>query len=182
VHERANPQPGGRRSLFTRATASEMARLGLALVPQGRDLFATFSVEETLIAGASAARGRSPGRLVDIYNLFPRLSERRRQLAGTLSGGEQQMLAIGRALMSSPLLLLLDEPSAGLAPGIIGHLVDALREIRRRGLTLLIVEQNLELVEAIADRCLVMSAGVLRWSGPMKDAISNEAIREAYFA
>jgi len=166
----------------TRATASEMARRGLALVPQTRDLFATFSVEETLVAGASAARGRDAGRLVDIYDLFPRLSERRWQLAGTLSGGEQQMLAIGRALMSSPILLVLDEPSSGLAPAIIGDLVDALCEIRRRGLTLLVVEQNLELAEAIADRCVVMSAGVLRWAGPMENAIANEAIREAYFA
>jgi branched-chain amino acid transport system ATP-binding protein len=180
------PKHGGRVRFnaddVTSASASEMARRGLALVPQGRDLFPTFSIEETLLAGASAARGRPPGRLADIYDLFPHLSERRRQLAGTLSGGEQQMLAIGRALMSSPLLLLLDEPSAGLAPGILGQLVGALREIRRRGLTVLIVEQNLELAEAVADRCLVMSAGVLRWAGPMQDALSNEAIREAYFA
>jgi branched-chain amino acid transport system ATP-binding protein len=180
------PKQGGRVRFnaqnVTRATASEMARRGLALVPQTRDLFPTFNVEETLLAGASAARDREAGRLVDIYNLFPRLSERRWQLAGTLSGGEQQMLAIGRALMSSPILLVLDEPSGGLAPAIIGDLVDALCEIRRRGLTLLVVEQNLELAEAIADRCVVMSAGVLRWTGPMEDAITNEAIREAYFA
>jgi branched-chain amino acid transport system ATP-binding protein len=166
----------------TRATASMVARLGLALVPQGRDLFATFSVEETLLAGASAARGRVPGRLADVYDLFPHLAERRRQLAGVLSGGEQQMLAIGRALMSSPLLLVLDEPSAGLAPGVLRHLVAALCEIRRRGLSLLLVEQNLELAEALADRCLVMSAGVLRWSGAMQDAMASDAIREAYFA
>ena len=165
----------------TRANASEMARLGLALVPQCRDLFPRFSVEETLIAGAYAARERAPGRLDNIYHLFPRLSERRRQLAGTLSGGEQQMLAIGRALMSSPLLLLLDEPSAGLAPAVLGQLIDALRKIRRRGLTLLIVEQNLDLVQAIADRCLIMSSGMLRWSGPMRDTMASDAIREAYF-
>jgi len=165
----------------TRANASEMARLGLALVPQCRDLFPRVSVEETLIAGAYAARERAPGRLDNIYHLFPRLSERRRQLAGTLSGGEQQMLAIGRALMSSPLLLLLDEPSAGLAPAVLGQLIDALRKIRRRGLTLLIVEQNLDLVQAIADRCLIMSSGMLRWSGPMRDTMASDAIREAYF-
>jgi len=166
----------------TRANASEMARLGLALVPQCRDLFPRFNVEETLIAGAHAARERAPGRLDNIYHLFPRLSERRWQLAGTLSGGEQQMLAIGRALMSSPLLLLLDEPSAGLAPAVLGQLIDALRKIRRRGLTLLIVEQNLDLAQAIADRCLIMSSGMLRWSGPMQDAMASDAIREAYFA
>jgi len=165
----------------TRANASEMARLGLALVPQCRDLFPRFNVEETLIAGAHAARERAPGRLDNIYHLFPRLSERRWQLAGTLSGGEQQMLAIGRALMSSPLLLLLDEPSAGLAPAVLGQLIDALRKIRRRGLTLLIVEQNLDLVQAIADRCLIMSSGMLRWSGPMRDTMASDAIREAYF-
>ena len=165
----------------TRANASEMARLGFALVPQCRDLFPRFNVEETLIAGAHAARERAPGRLDNIYHLFPRLSERRWQLAGTLSGGEQQMLAIGRALMSSPLLLLLDEPSAGLAPAVLGQLIDALRKIRRRGLTLLIVEQNLDLAQAIADRCLIMSSGMLRWSGPMRDTMASDAIREAYF-
>jgi branched-chain amino acid transport system ATP-binding protein len=180
------PKQGGRVRFdghdATRATASEMALRGLALVSQNRDLFPTFTVEETLLAGASAARGRKPGRLDDIFGLFPRLLERRRAFAGMLSGGEQQMLAIGRGLMSSPLLLLLDEPSAGLAPGVIIHLIDALREIRRRATTLLIVEQNLSLAEALAERCLVMSAGVLRWIGPMKDALAHEAIREAYFA
>src|SRR5579885_11097 len=167
---------------ITASSASRIARCGLALVPQGRELFPTFSVDETLIAGAAVAENRPPGDPGKIYEIFPRLYEKRRQLAGRLSGGEQQMLAIGRALMSSPRMLVLDEPSAGLAALVLRDVVAAVRKIRAGGVAMLVVEQNLELAAELAERCLVMSTGVVRWSGPMREAFDNEEIREAYFA
>ena len=162
--------------------ASSVVRMGLSLVPQLRELFPGFTVDETLLAGANAAGRRKAGSRDHIYDLFPRLAERRHQFAGTLSGGEQQMLAISRALMSNPKVILLDEPSAGLAVGIVRSFIDVVRQIRATGVAILLVEQNLEIASALAENCIVMAAGRVVWRGSADDAINNEEIRRAYFA
>jgi branched-chain amino acid transport system ATP-binding protein len=166
---------------ISRLDASAVARKGLALVPQWRELFRTFSVEETLLAATTAAQGRQPKPLEWVYELFPVLRERRRQLAGSLSGGEQQMLAIGRALITNPKLILLDEPSAGLAAGITRTLVQVIGRIRQSGVPILLVEQNMEIARAIGDRCAILAAGVLAWEGSMQDAMERNAAERAYF-
>ena len=162
--------------------ASSVVRMGLSLVPQLRELFPGFTVDETLLAGANAAGRRKAGSRDHIYDLFPRLAERRHQFAGSLSGGEQQMLAISRALMSNPKVILLDEPSAGLAVGIVRSFIDVVRQIRATGVATLLVEQNLEIASALAENCIVMAAGRVVWRGSADDAINNEEIRRAYFA
>lgn len=162
-------------------SASSVVRKGLALVPQWRELFRTFSVEETLIAATTAAKGRDPIPLESIYELFPVLDERRHQTAGSLSGGEQQMLAIGRALVTNPKLLLLDEPSAGLAIGITRALIESINQIRKRGVAILLVEQNMEIARAVGEHCCILSAGSLVWQGTMRDAIEHDAASRAYF-
>ena len=167
---------------LTNLDASRVVRRGLALVPQLRELFPNFSVEETLLAGSHAARGRPAIPADMVYELFPRLAERRRQLAGSLSGGEQQMLAIGRALVTNPKVMLLDEPSSGLAIGIVRAFVDAVKRIRETGVSILLVEQNLEIAAALADACIVLAAGRVVWRGSARDATSSEEIRQAYFA
>ncbi len=166
---------------ITELSPSSVVRRGLALVPQWRELFPNFSVEETLLAGGNAARGRPSIPAAVVYDLFPRLAERRKQLAGSLSGGEQQMLAIGRALVTNPKVMLLDEPSAGLAVGIVRAFVDAVKRIRDRGVAILLVEQNLEIAAALADSCIVLAAGRVVWRGSARDATSSEEIRQAYF-
>jgi branched-chain amino acid transport system ATP-binding protein len=167
---------------ISRLSASAVVRRGLALVPQWRELFPNFSVEETLLAGSNAARGRPALPPEAVYDLFPRLAERRQQLAGSLSGGEQQMLAIGRALVTNPRVMLLDEPSAGLAIGIVRAFVDAVKRIRDTGVAVLLVEQNLEIASALADSCIVLAAGRVVWRGSAREATKSEEIREAYFA
>jgi branched-chain amino acid transport system ATP-binding protein len=162
--------------------ASSVVRIGLTLVPQLRELFPGFTVDETLLAGANAAGQRKAGSRDHIYDLFPRLADRRHQFAGSLSGGEQQMLAISRALMSNPKVILLDEPSAGLAVGIVRSFIDVVRQIRATGVAILLVEQNLEIASALAENCIVMAAGRVAWRGSANDAINNEEIRRAYFA
>ena len=162
--------------------ASSVVRMGLTLVPQLRELFPGFTVDETLLAGANAAGQRKAGSRDHIYDLFPRLADRRHQFAGSLSGGEQQMLAISRALMSNPKVILLDEPSAGLAVGIVRSFIDVVRQIRATGVAILLVEQNLEIASALAENCIVMAAGRVVWRGSADDAINNEEIRRAYFA
>jgi branched-chain amino acid transport system ATP-binding protein len=162
--------------------ASSVVRIGLTLVPQLRELFPGFTVDETLLAGANAAGQRKAGSRDHIYDLFPRLADRRHQFAGSLSGGEQQMLAISRALMSNPKVILLDEPSAGLAVGIVRSFIDVVRQIRATGVAILLVEQNLEIASALAENCIVMAAGRVAWRGSADDAINNEEIRRAYFA
>jgi len=162
--------------------ASSIVRMGLTLVPQLRELFPNFTVDETLRAGANAAGQRKVGSLDHVYGLFPRLAERRHQFAGSLSGGEQQMLAISRALMSNPKAILLDEPSAGLAVGIVRSFIEVVRQIRATGVAILLVEQNLEIASALAENCIVMAAGRVAWRGSANDAINNEEIRRAYFA
>lgn len=179
------PKAGGKVSLedvdITNFPASSVVKEGLALVPQWRDLFANLSVEENLLAAMTAARGREPKPLDYVYNLFPVLRERFRQTAGSLSGGEQQMLAIGRALITSPKVLLLDEPSAGLAAGVARVLISVLDLIRRDGVSILLVEQKLEIAEAVSNRCIVLSVGNIVWQGPVRGAADMEEIRRAYF-
>ena len=156
--------------------------LGIAHVPESRRLFPRMSVEDNLRMGGfvPAARSKYRERLDFVFELFPRLRERRRQLAGTMSGGEQQMCAIGRALMSDPKLLLLDEPSAGLAPVIVEQVFDLVRRIRAGGLTVLIVEQNVQQVLRVVDRAYLLKAGSIRAAGSAAALLESETIREAY--
>jgi branched-chain amino acid transport system ATP-binding protein len=167
---------------ITHLEPSRVVRRGLALVPQLRELFPNFSVHETLLAGSHAAHGRPAIAFETVYDLFPRLAERRNQLAGSLSGGEQQMLAIGRALVTNPKVMLLDEPSAGLAVGIVRAFVDAVKRIRDAGVAILLVEQNLEIAVTLAESCIVLAAGRVVWRGSTREATSNAEIRQAYFA
>ena len=155
---------------------------GIAHVPENRRLFSSMSIEDNLRMGAFTpnARPHYEERLDFIFNLFPRLKERRSQIAGTLSGGEQQMCAIGRALMSSPKLLLMDEPSAGLAPVIVNQVFQLVQQIRDQGLTVLIVEQNIEQVLQIVDRAYLMEVGAIKICGKAGELIQNESLRKAY--
>ena len=163
--------------------AHRIAQAGIAMVPEGRRLFASLSVEENLKMGAfmPEARARYAERLAFVFELFPRMKERRKQLAGTMSGGEQQMCAIGRALMSDPKLLLLDEPSAGLAPVVVQQVFELVKRIRATGgLTVLIVEQNVQQVLRVVDRAYLLEAGTIRASGRSDEMLANDTIREAY--
>ena len=155
---------------------------GIAHVPEGRRLFPRLAVESNLKIGAfiPAARKKFEERLAFVYELFPRLKERRAQLAGTLSGGEQQMCAIARALMSGPKLVLLDEPSMGLAPVIVAQVFDLVRRIRREGYTVLIVEQNVRQVLKIADRAYLLEVGRIKASGAAAELSASDEIRKAY--
>ena len=155
---------------------------GIAHVPENRRLFSSMSIEDNLRMGAFTpnARPHFEERLDFIFDLFPRLKERRSQIAGTLSGGEQQMCAIGRALMSSPKLLLMDEPSAGLAPVIVNQVFQLVQQIRDQGLTVLIVEQNIEQVLKIVDRAYLMEVGTIKISGKAEELIQSESLRKAY--
>ena len=159
-----------------------IVELGIAHLPENRRLFPRMSVEDNLRMGAfiPAARAKFEERLEFVYSLFPRMKERRTQLAGTMSGGEQQMCAIGRALMSEPKLLLLDEPSAGLAPVIVQRIFELIGEIRQQGLTVLIVEQNVQQVLRIVDRAYVLEAGSIRMSGSAKELAESEDVRRLY--
>jgi branched-chain amino acid transport system ATP-binding protein len=155
---------------------------GIAHVPEGRRLFPRLSVEDNLKIGAfvPAARVKFDERLAFVFALFPRLKERRAQLAGTLSGGEQQMCAIGRALMSGPKLVLLDEPSMGLAPVIVAQVFDLVRRIRSEGYTVLIVEQNVRQVLKIADRAYLLEVGRIKAAGSSQELLASDEIRKAY--
>jgi branched-chain amino acid transport system ATP-binding protein len=155
---------------------------GIAHVPENRRLFPRLTVEENLRMGAfiPSARQHLAERLQWVYDLFPRLLERRGQAAGTMSGGEQQMCAIGRALMSRPKLLLMDEPSAGLAPLAVEQVFELVRRIRAEGFTVLIVEQNVQQVLALCDRAYLLEAGHIHLSGSAAELRENEAIRKAY--
>jgi branched-chain amino acid transport system ATP-binding protein len=156
--------------------------LGIAHVPENRRLFPRLTVEDNLKMGAfmPEARARYAERLAFVFDLFPRMKERRGQLAGTMSGGEQQMCAIGRALMSDPKLLLLDEPSAGLAPVVVQQVFELVRRIRAMGLTVLIVEQNVQQVLRVVDRAYLLEAGTIRASGKSSEMLANDTIRQAY--
>lgn len=160
----------------------QIVELGIAHVPENRRLFPGMSVEDNLKLGAFAkkARGDSKKSLDFVYELFPRMKERRNQLAGTMSGGEQQMCAIGRAIMSGPKLLLMDEPSAGLAPVVVQQVFGLVRRIREEGYTVLIVEQNVQQVLKVVDRAYLLEAGQLIDSGKSSDLLESETVRKAY--
>ena len=168
----------------TRLKPHEKVKLGMTLVPEGRRLFPELSVEENLILGAYVHGGRldKVSDMLDlVYALFPILRERRKQKAGTLSGGEQQMLAIARALMTKPRLLLLDEPSQGIAPKLVMDIFTALKELKEtHGLGILLVEQNVAAALKIADYVYIMDMGRIIKSGNVEEILSDKAIREAY--
>jgi len=156
--------------------------LGIAHVPENRRLFPRLTVEDNLKMGAfmPEARAHFAERLAFVFELFPRMKERRNQLAGTMSGGEQQMCAIGRALMSDPKLLLLDEPSAGLAPVVVQQVFELVNKIRSSGLTVLIVEQNVQQVLRVVDRAYLLEAGSIRASGTSQSMLESDTIKQAY--
>jgi len=166
---------------ISKAQVHELPRRGLVLVPEGRGVFPQLTVQENLGMGAYVL-GTSGGRdnLEAQYERFPRLKERRHQVAGTLSGGEQQMLALGRALMSAPKLLLLDEPSMGLAPLMVAKIFEIVADIARAGVTILLVEQNARLALETASRGYVMESGEISLSGTSRELLSNPKVREAY--
>jgi branched-chain amino acid transport system ATP-binding protein len=166
---------------ISRQPVYQLPRRGLVLVPEGRGIFPQLTVAENLAMGAYARRDAGVARdLERMHGLFPRLAERRAQTAGTLSGGEQQMLAIGRALMSQPRLLLLDEPSMGLAPLMVAKILEIVREIARQGVTILLVEQNAKLALEIAGRGYVMESGALALAADAKSLLADPRVREAY--
>ena len=153
---------------------------GLALVPEGRRVFLQMTVEENLEMGAFTRSGTAAEDMEQVYTFFPRLKERRRQIAGTLSGGEQQMLAMGRALMSRPKLLMLDEPSMGLAPILVEQIFDIIRDLHQAGTTILLVEQNAQAALSVADRGYVLETGRIVTSGTGKELLTSPAIKKAY--
>jgi branched-chain amino acid transport system ATP-binding protein len=166
----------------TRLPVHERARLGLSLVPEGRGIFPRMTVTENLLMGAYQHRDGGAIRqdLQRVLALFPRLAERQAQVAGTLSGGEQQMLAVGRALMSRPKLLLLDEPSMGLAPLVVEKIFATLREVAAQGVTLMLVEQNAKLALQISDRGYVLDNGRVAIGGPAAELLLDPRVRAAY--
>ena len=154
---------------------------GLAQVPEGRRIFLQMSVEENLEIGAyTQSAAGVDADLEKVYAQFPRLKERRRQIAGTLSGGEQQMLAIGRALMSHPRLLMLDEPSMGLAPILVEQIFDIIRQLHKEGTTILLVEQNAQMALSVADRAYVMETGKITLSGTGAELAASDEVKKAY--
>jgi branched-chain amino acid transport system ATP-binding protein len=164
----------------TGAEPFRLARAGVAHVPEGRRVFTRMTVRENLLVGGHGRRGDLSPDLDRVYSLFPRLKERAAQLAGTLSGGEQQMLAIGRALMSGPRLLLLDEPSLGLAPRLTQIVYQAIAELHRQGTSLLLVEQNARQALRLASRGYVLRAGELQLSGSSRDLAADERVQQMY--
>jgi branched-chain amino acid transport system ATP-binding protein len=166
----------------TKLSPHAKAQLGVVLVPEGRQLFATMSVADNLEMGATAARARpeSARSLDRVFTLFPRLAERRAQLAGTLSGGEQQMLAIARGLMAKPSILILDEPSLGLSPLFVLSLFEIVRTLKKEGLTMLLVEQNVQMALAVADFAYVLAHGRVEIEGPAREVRGLESVRKAY--
>lgn len=166
----------------TRAGSSVLVKKGLCLVPEGREVFPTLSVKDNLRLGAYTRKQKTEinDSYERVYNLFPRLKEREKQTAGTLSGGEQQMLAIGRALMARPRLLMLDEPSLGLAPNIVQQIFALLKQINEQGTTILLVEQNAYQALNIADRGYIIETGNVKLTGPAKELRNNDDVRKAY--
>ena len=163
------------------AAPNHIVKLGLAHVPEGRRIFLQMTVQENLEMGAYTQKPTAlSADLENVYERFPRLRERRRQVAGTLSGGEQQMLAIGRGMMSHPTLLMLDEPSMGLAPILVEQIFDIIQELHRAGTTILLVEQNAQMALSIADRAYVLETGRIVMSGTAKEMREDERVQKAY--
>ena len=161
--------------------AHKIVPLGLALVPEGRQVFLQMTVEENLEMGAfTRPNSEIEDSIADVYQRFPRLKERRRQIAGTLSGGEQQMLAMGRALMSKPKLMMLDEPSMGLAPILVEQIFDIVKELNDHGVTILLVEQNAQMALSVAHRGYVLETGKIVTTGTGKELLNDEAVKKAY--
>ena len=160
--------------------AYKLLRTGLAHVPEGRRIFLQMTVQENLEMGAYINKEVSQADLDMVFNYFPRLKERRKQIAGTLSGGEQQMLAMSRALMSHPKLMMLDEPSMGLAPILVDQIFDIIKELHKAGTTILLVEQNARKALQIADRAYVLETGKITLSGTGAELASSDAVKKAY--
>ena len=161
--------------------ASKMVGLGMALCPEGRRIFQHMTVRENLEMGAySRPNDEIEASLEDVFRRFPRLKEREKQIGGTLSGGEQQMLAMARALMSKPKLMMLDEPSMGLAPILVDQIFDIIRELHESGVTILLVEQNAQMALSVADRAYVLETGRISMSGNAADLLQNDDVRKAY--
>ena len=159
---------------------NELVRLGLAYVPQERNVFSSLTVKENLEMGGVSLAGEMDERLESVLELFPKLAERLGQMAGTLSGGEQKMLAVGRAMVTNPSLLMLDEPSAALSPKVMGQLFAEIEEINRRGVTILMVEQNARRALAISDRGYILEMGRNRFQGPAKSLLDNPEVCSLY--
>ena len=161
---------------------NKIVTLGMAHIPEGRHVFTRMSVEENLEMGAFSLKDQSDLKkdLDMVYGLFPRLKERRNQKAGTLSGGEQQMLAMGRALMSHPKTILMDEPSMGLSPKLVKEIFSIIRKLHEQGITILLVEQNAKMALSIADRAYVLETGRITMEGDAKELLNNEQVRTAY--
>jgi branched-chain amino acid transport system ATP-binding protein len=173
----------GEKHDLTKLSTEEIVNLGVALVPEGRRLFPKLTVEENLLLGAfrPAARAAIKTSLASCYEVFPVLAERRRQLAGSMSGGQQQMLAIGRALMSAPKLLLVDEPSVGLAPILVSHTITTIKQLKERtGLTVLMAEQNFHQAIRIADRGYIIVHGEIVFEGGVKALEQNDLVKNYY--
>jgi branched-chain amino acid transport system ATP-binding protein len=167
---------------ITRLSPHQKAELGLVLIPEGRQLFSTMTVLENLEMGATPKRARSALKqgTAEVFALFPRLAERRGQLAGTLSGGEQQMLAIARGLMARPRILMFDEPSLGLSPLFVLNLFEIIRTLKEQGLTMLIVEQNVQMALAVSDYAYVLGHGKVEIEGTAKEVRGLESVRRSY--
>ena len=161
--------------------AHKLVERGLSQVPEGRRVFLQMTVQENLEMGAFTEKASTmPGNLEKVYEQFPRLKERYKQVAGTLSGGEQQMLAMGRALMSNPKLLMMDEPSMGLAPILVEQIFEIIDNLHKAGTTILLVEQNAQMALSIADRAYVLETGKISLSGPADELLHNDRVRKAY--
>ena len=175
---------GGRISFLGRDVTGkrpdELVRLGLAYVPQERNVFSSLTVKENLEMGGVSLAGEMDERLESVLELFPKLAERLGQMAGTLSGGEQKMLAVGRAMVTNPSLLMLDEPSAALSPKVMGQLFAEIEEINRMGVTILMVEQNARKALAISDRGYILEMGRNRFQGPAKSLLDNPEVCSLY--
>ena len=166
---------------ITRTPAHKLVEKGLSQVPEGRRVFLQMTVQENLEMGAFTEKNSDlRGRMDRVYEQFPRLKERYRQVAGTLSGGEQQMLAMGRALMSDPKLLMMDEPSMGLAPILVEQIFEIIKSLHEAGTTILLVEQNAQMALDIADRAYVLETGKVTISGSAKELLENDKVRSAY--
>ena len=167
---------------ITKIPAHKIVSMGMAHVPEGRRVFAELSVYENLKMGAYTRKDKNEieESLANVYKRFPRLEERRNQMAGTLSGGEQQMLAMGRALMSKPKIILMDEPSMGLSPIFVNEIFDIIQAVSESGTTVLLVEQNAKKALSIADRAYVLETGKITMSGNAKDLLEDEAVNKAY--